>query len=339
MLADQLLAALRRVTGEPALDYEGIPVRLTGGFWAELVSFRLQGAPDGWRGPLVARVMPDAATAAKETAFQAEVAALGFPTPAVHASGGPSEGVDGRAFMVMDLAAGRQLLAGLDGLGALTKLPALARRLPTILAGVLAALHRLDSTPGQRRLETNGVAHPGLDTMLTSLRDTAGQLDRADLADVATWLQHHQPATELIVICHGDLHPFNVLVADTGDVTVLDWSAALLAPATYDLGFTSLVLAEPPLLVPGPLRRLVRAAGRMLSRRFVRAYERATGRPVDRSSLTWHQALVCLRALVEVAGWVAAGTVESRAGHPWLVSGDAFAARLKQLTGVAVRSR
>ena len=38
------------------------------------------------------------------------------------------EGVDGRAFMVMDLAAGRPLLAGLDGVAAVKKLPSLARR-------------------------------------------------------------------------------------------------------------------------------------------------------------------------------------------------------------------
>jgi hypothetical protein len=121
-LASNLLAVLRRLTNEPALAYAAPPERLTGGFWAELLAFRLVGAPDGLSGDLVARVMPDAAVAGKETAFQAEVAAQGFSTPAVHLAGGPDDGL-GRAFMVMDRADGAPLLAGLDGVGAITRLP------------------------------------------------------------------------------------------------------------------------------------------------------------------------------------------------------------------------
>lgn len=336
-LVDSLLGVLRRVTAEPELAYAEAPTPLTGGFWAELVSFRLAGAPEGWRGPLVARVMPDAATGAKETVFQAEAAVQGYATPAVRASGVPADGVVQRAYMVMDLAVGQPLLAGLDGVSALAKLPSLARRLPVTLAGVLAALHRLDPDPVGVRLDAAGVARPNLDTMLESLRDTATRLGRDDLAQAATWLRDHRPAAEPIVVCHGDMHPFNVLVDDEGTATVLDWSAAILASATYDLGFTSLVLAEPPLLVPLPLRGVVRAAGGALSRRFVYAYERLAGRSVDRASLTWHQGVVCVRALVEVAGWVAEGTAQDRRGHPWMIAGQSFAVRLRKLTGVTVR--
>ena len=31
-----------------------------------------------------------------------------------------------------------------------------------------------------------------------------------------------------VEICHGDLHPFNVLVDDRGQTTVLDWSAEVV---------------------------------------------------------------------------------------------------------------
>lgn len=338
-LSTSLLGVLRRVTGDAQLAYESDPVPLTGGFWAELVTFRLADPPPRWAGPLVARVMPDAATAAKETVFQADIADQGFATPRVLASGGPADGVDGRAFMVMTLADGHPLLAGLDGMGALAKLPSLARRLPITLATVLAELHRLDPTPIENGLDTAGVARPGLDTMLESLRATADALGRVDLATAAAWLQAHRPEAEPVVVCHGDMHPFNLLVDDRGATTVLDWSAAMLAPGTYDLGFTSLVLAAPPLVVPRALRPVIAAAGRALSRRFVSAYERATGRPVDAVSLAWHQGVVCVRALVEVAGWVAAGTIEGRDGHPWVIAGHAFAARLHDLTGVEVTSR
>jgi aminoglycoside phosphotransferase (APT) family kinase protein len=150
-------------------------------------------------------------------------------------------------------------------------------------------------------------------------------------------LQQHRPAGERDVICHGDLHPFNVLVDEAGTATVLDWSASMIAPADYDLGFSSLMLAEPPLVAPGPLRPVVRAAGRALSRRFIHAYEKASGRTVDAESLRWNQGLICLRALVEVAGWAVEGTLDDRGGHPWVIGGDAFAERLGGLAGTTVR--
>jgi hypothetical protein len=120
---------------------------------------------------------------------------------------------------------------------------------------------------------------------------------------------------------------------------VLDWSASLLAPAAYDVAFTGVVLAEPPVAVSPVFRPAVRAAGRWLARRFRRAYRRHAGVDVDPGALRWHEGVVCLRALEEVAHWVAAGEVEARRGHPWLVSGPSFATRLSDLTGVAVRPR
>lgn len=331
---------MREASGSVDVDFAGPPTLLAGGFWATLVSFELADAPPGWEGPLVARVMPDPATAAKETAVQREVAVAGYPTPRVLTAGGPSPGIDGQAYLVMDLALGRPLLSGLDGLRALVRLPSLAKRLPETLAGALARLHRLDPAPVTQVLASAGLPPPDLATMLSHLGATASALGRLDLAAAAAWLEGHPPGNAAsVVVCHGDMHPFNVLVDDDGRATVLDWSASVLAPASYDLGFTSLLLAEPPLLLPGPLRPVVRRAGAALSRRFLRAYERAAGAPVDREALRWYHALVCLRALVEVAGWVGAGTVADRGGHPWVLAGDALAGRLGAATGVPVTPR
>jgi hypothetical protein len=35
--------------------------------------------------------------------------------------------------------------------------------------------------------------------------------------------------------------------------------------------------------------------------------------------LRWHQAVVSLRAVVEVAGWAHDGTISERGGYQWLV--------------------
>ena len=337
-LDTDLLELLRGATGTPTLAFDAAPRRLTGGFWAELISFRLRGAPDGWRGDLVARVMPDQEIAAKETAVQAEVAAQGFPTPVVHLAGGPGEGL-GRAFMVMDLAAGRPLLAGLGGLSAIAALPRLARRLPDAIGETMAALHRLDLGPVRARLTTIGAGGRGLESVVSGFAASAELCRRVDLVQAARWLQEHPPPPTPEVICHGDLHPFNLLVDAEGTITVLDWSASLLAPAAYDVAFTGLVLAEPPIGVPRMIRPAVRAAGRWLQRRFRRAYNRHAAIPVEPTALRWYEGVVCLRALVEVAHWVAAGEIDARSSHPWLVSGPAFAARLSRLTGLSITPR
>jgi hypothetical protein len=120
---------------------------------------------------------------------------------------------------------------------------------------------------------------------------------------------------------------------------VLDWSAARLAPALFDVAFTNLLLAEPPVAVASWLRPLVRTAGRFLARRFRRAYCRRSGLTIEGGSLRWFEAVTCLRALVEVASWANDGVIEQPVGHPWLVCGDAFASRLSRLTGSVVSPR
>lgn len=330
-ISEALRGVLRASTGLGDLELDGEPRPLTGGFWAELLAFRLPHPPDGWPADLVLRLMPDAGIAAKETVVQREVALQGFPTPRVHLAGGPGDGL-GRSFMVMDLASGGPLLDGLGGGGAVLALPRLARQLPELLAATMAQLHQLDVTPVRAQL---GRAS-GIREVVASLGDGAARCARPDLERAAGWLLEHPPATAPDVVCHGDLHPFNLLVDATGRVTVLDWSASVLAPALYDVAFTSLILAEPPVVVPAAARPFVRFAGRVLARRFLRAYAHQANVRVDAESLRWHQGVVCLRALVEAAGWSPEERLGERRGHPWSINGPVFGSRLSALTGYRV---
>ena len=333
----RLLAALRAATGQPDLAYASEPRRLTGGFWAELVSFTLACPPAGWPHDLVARVMPDPETARKESAMQAAVAAAGFPTPAVRITGGADSAL-GRAFMVMDRAAGAPLIAGLDGPGALASALGRSGRIPGVLASAMAALHAVDPGPVRDELAgLSGIAFTMPD-MLTYLRDLAGRSGRGDLVGAEGFLARHRPPPDRDVICHGDLHPFNVL-SDAGEITVLDWSASMIGPPGYDVAFTTVMLAEPPLDVPAQVRPALRGMGRLLARQFVRQYEAHAARSVGREDLLWHQAVVCLRMLSEVASWAHDGSIGERSGHPFLTSGRALAARLTSVTGVKVRPR
>ena len=333
--SSKLLQVLRAATGDPNLAYAEPPRPLSGGFWAELLAFSLADPPPGWPGELVARIMPEAAAALKETIVQGAVAAAGFPTPVVRASG--RDGGLGPAFMVMDHAAGVHLLSGLAGAGAIASALTAMREMPGLLAATMARLHSLDPAPVRDQLGSSCDTPVTVPGMLVVLREMAYFYGRQDLAAAAHWLIDNPlpPAPE--VICHGDLHPFNLLV-DGADVCLLDWSAALLAPRAYDVAFTSLLLAEPPLDVPSALRPFVRRLGARLARRFVAHYEQDTGARVAIRELRWHQGVACLRALVESAGWAQQGLTEARAGHPWLTCGPAFARRLTALTGSRVRT-
>ena len=335
--ADQLLTVLRSITGSPSLAYSRGPVRLTGGFWAQLFAFSLAEPPDGWPHDLVVRIMPEADTARRETAIQQTVAAAGFPTPVVRAAGGPDDGL-GHAFMVMDRAAGAPLLSGLSFGSALGRGPALFGEIPRLLASTMARLHALDPEPVREQLDAAGAAMLPVGSMLAMMRQFATEFGRPDLAQAAQWLADHpaRPAAE--VICHGDLHPFNLL-RDGTHVTLLDWSTARLAPRCYDIAATSLALSEVALQVPGWLRPTARWLGRRITGRFIASYQRSAGVVIDPAELAWYQAAVSLRALVEMSGWTHSGQHDAHAGHPWLTCAPAFAARVTATTGVTVRPR
>jgi len=335
-MTDRLLAQLRLATGRRDLAYSRPPVPLTGGFWAELLAFSLADPPPGWPHDLVARLMPEPFTARKEIVIQRCVAAAGFPTPAVRAAGGPDDGL-GRAFMIMDRAPGTPLLSGLTGASALAGGRALFGEIPELLASTMARLHALDLEPVRSELDGAGVVITSVGDMLRINRQLATENGRPDLAEAAQWLLDHPAPPAPDVICHGDLHPFNLLI-DGDRVTLLDWSVALLAPREFDVSYTVLMLSEAPLRVPGWARPLVRWLGRRVARRFVRGYERCAGVTLDPAEVSWHQAVTCVRALVEVSGWEHAGEQEAHADHPWLGLRPALAARILATTGVRVRA-
>jgi aminoglycoside phosphotransferase (APT) family kinase protein len=330
-----VLDALRARTGRPDLDYAVPPTPLSGGFWAEIFSIRLADPPPELAGDLVLRVMPDARVAQKEIVVQSGVVAQGFPAPAIRLAAEAGSPLS-RAFMVMDRASGAPLLGGLSATGVVADLPRLARRLPVLLADTSAALHAIDPAPIRHRLAAAGSAAPtDVTGFLEALTAYAGDLGRPDLAGAGHRLAELRPADGDEVICHGDLHPFNLLV-DGDRVTVIDWTTALVAEPAYDVAFTWLLLVDAPLHVPGPLRAPLHLVTGRVAGAFLRRYRSRARIPVPDAALRWHVGLHCLRALVEAAGWVQAGELEAHLGHPWLISGGAFAVRLQRLTGIPI---
>lgn len=310
----------------------GTPVALSGGFWAVMFRVPVTGQPDGVASEVVVRFAPHLAMGAKEAEVQRALATQGFPTPPVWASA-PDE-TRGGWWSVMDFSPGAPLLAGLDGLAVLSRAPMLLRTLPAQLADAATSLHRLDPEPVTAAVQAiaTGVAWSTGD-VLQQLSAGAELAGRADVVAALDALAVDEPHAGGEVVCHGDLHPFNVLDRD-GELVVLDWTGAVLAHPCFDLAFTELLLANPPLGLPGPLRLVGRAAGRLLARRFLASYARVNPH-VSLEQVPWFRALHSARVLVESAN-LRAVHGPSGAGHPFLSVSPVAAAHLSSITGVRV---
>ena len=337
MTPERILEAVR--SAWPEVDLAAEPRPLAGGYWATIVHLRLTGAPDRVPGDVVLRVAPHPELGAKEIAVQAALAEAGAPTPAVHLTGPPG-GPLGDAWAVMDLAPGEPLLGeldGLDGAAAVGKLPRLLARLPAQLADTMAAVHRIEPGPVVERVRAAAptVAF-SVDELWSHLLAGAELADRQDLVGALHALAERRPVAGEAVLCHGDLHPFNLL-RDGDRITVLDWTAALAGPPAYDVAFTRLLLRYPPVTARPALRPVVGAGARGLARRFVRRYHRANP-AADLRDLGWYTALHASRILIDLATWQS--TDDPRAGsHPWSLIAPAVARELARTTGRDVRSR
>jgi aminoglycoside phosphotransferase (APT) family kinase protein len=315
-----LLDTLRDATGRAGLEFTTGPTRLLGGFYAEMLRFRLADPPAGLDRDLVARIVPNPEAGAWEAAIQRAVADQGFPTPAVRLTVDET-GPLGRYLIVMDAVDGQPPMAGLGIATIATQIPNLVRRLPDQLARIAADLHNLDAEPLAAQLDALHTTFPTTTAgFIEEQAVYAESLGRPDIAAVAARLVATEPPSSVRVITHGDLHPFNLLVTPAG-TSLIDWTVARVAHPGFTIGFTDLMLANPPIPLPKAGAALLHPVGRNIAKRFLSTYRRLTdGTPaaVDDENLEWHRKVHALRILVELAGWDANGT-RPTAGHPWLI--------------------
>ena len=323
--ANALLALIARRSGQRELRYRHEPERLHGGYWAEIFAFELEDAPPGFAGDLVLRLMPDEKRARRESAVHATVAALGFPTPGVRASGDAAEEL-GRAFIVMDRVAGGTLASGLSIGTRIATLP----RVPALLADSLVRLHALPAEAVRAELTSRGVPPEsiGVDAMLEELGSGVGALRSSDLSRALESLHKARLRESDAVLCHGDMHPYNLILRDGRVAAVIDWTNGRLAEREFDAAYSALLLEQMPVSVPAPLRPLVTRAGRRASRRLIAGY--GERRELDPDKLAWYGALHALAGLVRVGLSRSGipGNVPLADSHPWVRMAQANAERL-----------
>ena len=338
---ERLLSFLR-MRLEREVTYVEVPTAIDGGYESTVYGFRIGSAPEGWECPLILRINPRDANPSlvrRDEILHRVLRGAGYPVPSVLASCS-DPGPLGGAFIIAERFAGRDLFSAL--------FPAGARRIVPELVELQARLHAIDSSSfviaaredeqGEDMLEASS-----LDWQLHDMRRRIEAAALGGLVPGWAWLTSHRPAVRDPVLCHGDLHPRNILVgpgrAAKSSYAVLDWTLMTLAPREFDVGSTRMLLSFAPAGVPTIVERI---AGlwqeRVIARRYIAEY---TGRrPLDAHAVSYYEAWRCLRALCWAGESYRAmfdGVGSHRAG-PWDARhiSSRVARRFREISGVRV---
>ena len=291
---EQVVAALVHElrTRWPGVDVrrQPLPVAAATSTWVWFVDLTGPELPAEATGPLVLRIFDrgQEVQADRESRLCDRLAASGFPAPATAWRGTlgdhPAQlqrrlpGVP-----AMEAIAGLRIRSVVRSLGALQAelhtLPADRFDVPT-----LTAIGYLDADLGRRRASVSAIDPSGT---WDWLRRTAPIID-ADRCDA--------------VLCHGDFHPLNAVVATDRSIGIVDWTDACRADRHLDVGRTvtlfqlAFVLAQ---------RRSERWALRALRGHLVAwhlaGYQHASGVVLDHRVLAWWQVVHSYRGWLQLA--------------------------------------
>lgn len=293
------------------VSYAAEPVRLTGGFDTTTIAFRLADAPEGLTGELILRVLPQAAPIVRlrrEVATHEALVGAGFPAPRIFLHDEDAAPL-GSPFIVMERLPGETMWAAAMGpRGDKRRLLSLPRR----LAAAHAPLHRINGKHLAASAQSHGI-DPALLTVTGELGRMRGRIAKAGLIGLLPgidWLERNlRRPQEAEVICHGDFHPLNIMVAGDRLTGVIDWPQAIVAEPAFDVACTLVLLRFADAGFDGPLRGLLEMVRTTMARRYLAAYRAA--RPFRDANLAYYEALRALSALVS------AGEYPPGPSNPW----------------------
>ena len=254
---------------------DGPPEPVGGGFDTFIFRFAVAGRR------LILRLYPSTTrgeSARRETAILGFLEGVGYPAPQPVDWSADLEGF-GVPFVIMEEIPGR------TALDALRSRPRRVGELVGSLAAAQASLHAVavDGWP-------HPVAGSEVDRRLAAIDDERVPSDPA-LRSAIAWLRAHADEVrgEEPAVCHFDFHPLNVLIADDGRLSVIDWENAALGDRHSDLARTLVLFEAAPAVASSALERVVlRAARPWLVRGYREAYRKHL--PVDERRLRYWMA-------------------------------------------------
>lgn len=230
--------------------------------------------PDG----LVLKLMRDASHGLRvdrEAAALRVLASAGLPAPRVH----ETVTVEGRRGLVLDRLPGVSLL---DRLG---QNPLLVEVVARAMATAHVQMHQVAAPAGL----------PDLKDLLRERIEDAAPLPTELRPTVLAVLASLPDGDRL---CHGDLHPGNMLGSRSKPV-VIDWGDATRGDPLGDMVRTAVLMrvGQPPPGAPALLRVLAPIGGGVVSARYVARYRKLSG--IDMSDFVRWRAVRCAARLAE----------------------------------------
>lgn len=226
----KLITYLRDEIRDSTIDYASPLTPLKGGFETFMFSFKLKNVDEELNQTLVLRIFPEhygPKNAVWEGTIQNTLANEGYPVPKVHLICTDKSILSG-AFIIMEFLSGKPMMTA-------------SRNVPEILAKTHAKLHSIDPKLLIKALKKHGFNKNDYLFIKTYIKDlkTAKKSDLPWVLDIAEWLfKNRPPEPKHLAICHGDFHPYNILIQEGKITGVLDWGSMLIADPAVDIANT-----------------------------------------------------------------------------------------------------
>lgn len=290
IIASQLLEFLREHEDRPDMDFASSPELMAGGYDTTTVAFELSNPPTSLASGLVLRLFKREDHALRpnfEAAFLNGLADQGFPCPRALIVGSGGD-IDGSNFIVMNRAPGSVMGLSFSRL----------LKIPRVLADIHVRLHEMDTAPVLKLLSEANVPDSIeiIEQDMERMRQNSEEAGKDDLVTAVEWLQAEWRRPDRQVICHGDLHPFNLLELNGEISSVLDWGNSRIGAPEMDVANVATIFRAGPIHIPRGFGPLFAAFIRYSTRRYVGLY--AKQRELDRERFNYYRALRSLQALV-----------------------------------------
>ncbi|MHA2127642.1 MAG: phosphotransferase family protein [Promethearchaeota archaeon] len=229
-ITDQLIIYLRDEFHDSTIDYALPVTQLKGGFETFMYKFKLKNVKEELNQPLVLRLYPehyDPDNAVWESTIQSNLADEGYPVPKAHLIC-TDKSILGGAFLIMEFLSGEPMMKA-------------SKNVPEQLGKTHAKLHKIDPKSLIKSLKKHGFNKNQYLFTKTFENDlkSAKKSELPWVLDIAEWLiKNRPPESKKLAICHGDFHPYNILIQDGKISGVLDWGSALIADPALDVANT-----------------------------------------------------------------------------------------------------
>ncbi|MFX1323623.1 MAG: phosphotransferase family protein [Promethearchaeota archaeon] len=229
-ITGKLLSYLREQLHNTTIDYATPLTQLKGGFETFMFSFKLKNTNEHLNQPLVLRIFPEyygPKNAVWEGTIQNTLANEGYPVPKVHLMC-TDKSIMGGVFIIMEFLSGEPMMNA-------------SKNVPELLGKTHAKLHNIDPKLLIKALKKHGFNKNHYLFIKTYTNDlkTAKKSELPWVRDIAEWLIMNRPAEpKLLAICHGDFHPYNILIQEGKITGVLDWGSTLIADPALDIANT-----------------------------------------------------------------------------------------------------